>query len=157
MVRKPDIQYVHEFYVHGSEARVIELKPRRKIVKTILPKIAPDKSIRIGVDPVALCGIVVAAVMLVLMLVGTVQYINARNEFQAMSNQVISLQNENVVLRQNYESSYDLEEVAHMANSLGMIPVSEAQVVYIDPQMPVREAEPTMWENIRWFVSGLFA
>jgi hypothetical protein len=79
MVRKPDIQYVQEFYVHGSEARVIELKPRRRVIRTILPKVAPDKSIRIGVDPVALCGIVVAAVMLILMLVGTVQYVNARN------------------------------------------------------------------------------
>lgn len=157
MVRKPDIQYVHEFYVHGSEARVIELKPRRRVIKTILPKVAPDKSIRIGVDPIALCGIVVAAVMLILMLVGTVQYVNARNEYQAMSNQVIALQNENVVLRQQYRSSYDLEQVAHMAHSLGMIPVEEAQVMYIDPVVPVREAEPTVWENICWFVRGLFA
>ena len=157
MVRKPDIQYVHEFYVHGSEARVIELKPRRRVIKTILPKVAPDKSIRIGVDPVALCGIVVAVAMLVLMLVGTMQYVQARSEFQAMSNQVIELQNENVVLRQRYRSSYDLEAVAHMANALGMIPMEEAQVMYINPVVPVREAEPTVWENIRWFVDGLFA
>lgn len=157
MVRKPDIQYVQEFYVHGSEARVIELKPRRRVIRTILPKFAPDKSIRIGVDPVALCGIVVAAVMLILMLVGTVQYVNARNEYQAMSNQVIELQNENVMLRQQYRSSYDLDQVAHMANSLGMIPVEEAQVMYINPVVPVREPEPTVWENIRWFMDGLFA
>lgn len=157
MVRKPDIQYVQEFYVHGSEARVIELKPRRRVIRTILPKVAPDKSIRIGVDPVALCGIVVAAVMLILMLVGTVQYVNARNEYQAMSNQVIELQNENVMLRQQYRSSYDLDQVAHMANSLGMIPVEEAQVMYINPVVPVREPETTVWENIRWFMDGLFA
>ncbi len=157
MVRKPDIQYVHEFYVHGSEARVIELKPKRRVIKTILPKIAPDRSIRIGVDPIALCGIAVAVVMLVLMLVGVGQFVNARNDYQAMSNQVISLQNENVVLRQKYENSYDLDEIAHMAHSLGMIPVDEAQVMYINPVVPVREAEPTMWENIRWFVDGLFA
>ena len=157
MAPQPDIQYVQEFYVHGSEARVIELKPRRRVIRTILPKVAPDKSIRIGVDPVALCGIVVAAVMLILMLVGTVQYVNARNEYQAMSNQVIELQNENVMLRQQYRSSYDLDQVAHMANSLGMIPVEEAQVMYINPVVPVREPEPTVWENIRWFMDGLFA
>ena len=157
MVRKPDIQYVHEFYVHGSEARVIELKPKRRVIKTILPKIAPDRSIRIGVDPIALCGIAVAVVMLVLMLVGVGQFVDARNDYQAMTNQVISLQNENVVLRQKYESSYDLDEITHMAHSLGMIPVEEAQVMYINPVVPVREAEPTMWENIRWFVDGLFA
>ena len=157
MAQKPEIQYVGQFYVHGSEARVIELKPRRRVIRTILPKFAPDKSIRIGVDPVALCGIVVAAVMLILMLVGTVQYVNARNEYQAMSNQVIELQNENVMLRQQYRSSYDLDQVAHMANSLGMIPVEEAQVMYINPVVPVREPEPTVWENIRWFMDGLFA
>ena len=28
MVKKPDIQYIDKFYVHGSEARVLELKPK---------------------------------------------------------------------------------------------------------------------------------
>jgi hypothetical protein len=74
-----------------------------------------------------------------------------------MPNQVIELQNENVMLRQQYRSSYDLDQVAHMANSLGMIPVEEAQVMYINPVVPVREPEPTVWENIRWFMDGLFA
>ena len=77
MARKPDIQYVQQFYVHGSEAKVLELKPRRRVIKTILPKVAPDKSIRIGVDPIALCGIVVAFAMLVLMAVGCCQYVDA--------------------------------------------------------------------------------
>ena len=81
MVRKPDIQYVQEFYVHGSEARVIELKPRRRVIRTILPKFAPDKSIRIGVDPVALCGIVVAAVMLILLAVGIVIVLHHQENF----------------------------------------------------------------------------
>lgn len=157
MVRKPDIQYVQQFYVHGSEARVIELKPKRNVVKTILPKIAPDRSIRIGVDPLAFCAIAVAAVLLVMMLVGVGQYIDARNDYQAMYNEVISLQNENVVLSQKYESCYDLVEIAHMAGSLGMIPASEAEVVYVNPVIPVREAEPTVWENIGWFLDGLFA
>lgn len=157
MVRKPDIQYVQQFYVHGSEARVIELKPRRNVVKTILPKIVPDRSIKIGVDPLAFGAIAVAAVLLVMMLVGVGQYIDARNDYQAMYNEVISLQNENVVLHQQYESSYDLDEIAHMANSLGMIPAEEAEVVYVSSVMPVRQPEPTVWENVRWFLEGLFA
>ena len=157
MARKPDIQYVQQFYVHGSEARVLELKPRRNVAKTILPKIAPDRSIRIGVDPLAFCAVVVAAVLLVMMLVGMGQYVDARNEYQAMSNEVISLQNQNVRLSQQYENSYDLAEIAHMAGSLGMIPAEEAEVIYVNASVPVREAEPTLWENIRWFVDGLFA
>lgn len=157
MVRKPDIQYVHEFYVHGSEARVIEFKPRRKIIKTVLPKVAPDKTIRIGVDPLAVCGVIVAAALLVMMLVGAVDFMKAQDAYQTASNQVIALQNENVRLSQKYRESYNLEDIARAAESLGMIPIEEAEIVYINPVVPVREPEPTLWENIIWFVEGLFA
>ena len=44
MVKKPEIQYIDKFYVYGSEAKVLELKPKRKI-RTILPLSAPDKTI----------------------------------------------------------------------------------------------------------------
>ena len=157
MVRKPEIQYVHEFYVHGSEAKVIELKPRRRVIKTILPKMAPDKSIRIAVDPIALCGIVVAVAMLVMMMVGCVQFVDAYQEHSRVMNEVIALQNENVRLSQQYKAGYDLADVESKALSLGMIPIEEAERMYIEPVVPVREPEPTLWENIVWFMEGLFA
>ena len=157
MVRKPDTQYVHNFYVHGSEARVLELKPRRKIIKTILPKVAPDKTIRIGVDPIALGGTLVAVALLVMMVVGCFQFVDAYRNHQDAMNQVITLQNDNVIKRQVYENGYDLEDIHQKALALGMIPVEEAEVMYYSVQVPVREAEPTMWENITWFVNGLFA
>ena len=157
MVRKPDIQYVHEFYVHGSEARVIELKPRRRAPKTELPKTAPDKTIRIGVDPVALCGIVVAVAMLVMLAVGFTQYIEVCNRNQAAMNQVIELQNRNIEKQMKYEAGYVLSDIEQKAASLGLIPVAEAEVILINPVVPVREAEPTVWDNIVWFMDGLFA
>lgn len=157
MARKPDIQYVHNFYVHGSEAKVLELKPRKKLIKTVLPKILPDKSIRIPVDPLAMVSCVVAAVLLVMMVVGCFQFAQASSDYRRMSGKVIALQNENVRLHQQFQDSYDIDEIAHMANSLGMVPASEAQTVYIEAQIPVREAEPTVWENIAWFLDGLFA
>ena len=157
MVRKPDIQYVQQFYVHGSEAKVLELKPRRRVIKTILPKVAPDKSIRIGVDPVAACGIVVAVVMLVMMMVGCGQYVRAYKKHQALLGQVISLQNEYVRSEQEYKSMYNLEDIQQKALSLGMIPVEEAKVMYIQPVIPAPEAESIIWENIAWFADGLFA
>ena len=52
MVKKPDIQYIDSFYVHGSEARVLELKPKRRLIKTVLPLAAPDKTIKLGIDPI---------------------------------------------------------------------------------------------------------
>ncbi len=157
MVRKPDIQYVHEFYVHGSEAKVIELKPKRRAAKTILPTVAPDKGIKIAVDPLALCGIVVAISLLVLMVVGVFQFRTALREHQTVMNQVITLQNKNVELRQTYKNSYDLDDVAMKASALGMIPIAEAEVVQIAPVMPVAEPEPTLWDDIVWFMQGLFA
>ena len=89
MVKKPDIQYIDNFYVHGSEARVLELKPRRRIIKTVLPLSVPDKTIKIGVDPIALGGIVVALTMLVLLVVGTVQYVRVCGQYQAMMDYVV--------------------------------------------------------------------
>lgn len=157
MSRKPEIQYVNEYYVHGSEARVLEFKPKRREIKTVLPKVAPDKTISIRVDPVALCGWVVVTAMLVMMIAGIVQFAQTRNQLQMASNHVISLQNENVRLSQKYRAGYNLEEIEAAAVSLGMIPKEEAEVVYFTPVLPVREAEPTVWENIMWFVDGLFA
>lgn len=157
MARKPDIQYVHNFYVHGSEAKVLELKPRKRFIKTVLPKIAPDKSIRIPVDPMAMVSCLVAVVLLVMMVAGCFEYARASADYRLMSDKVIELQNENVRLSQSYRDSYDIDEIAHMAHSLGMIPAAEAERMYIDVQIPVREAEPTVWENIQWFLDGLFA
>ena len=72
MVKKPDIQYIDSFYVHGSEARVLELKPKRRLIKTVLPLAAPDKTIKLGIDPIAISGIVVAVALLAMLIVGCV-------------------------------------------------------------------------------------
>lgn len=157
MVKKPEIQYIDKFYVHGSEARVLELKPKRRIIKTILPLSAPDNTLKIAVDPVALCGIVVAVIMLVLLIAGTVQYVQICRQYQNMMDYVVAVQNRNVELNQEYEDGYDLSEIEERALALGMIPVSEAKVVRVNVQVPQREAEMTFWEELRWLLEGLFA
>jgi len=155
--RKPDIQYITEFYVHGSEARVLELKPRRKRTKTVLPKTAPQQKIRLGVDPVAICGIVMAAVMLVVMVVGVFQYLEVCDDYRLMKDHVISLQNENIRLTQEYQAGYELEDVRIKAVGLGMIPKEQAEVVTIHPVIPEIEPEPTLWEDICWYFGQFFA
>ena len=158
MVRKPDIQYVQQFYVHGSEARVIELKPRRRVIKTILPKVAPDKSIRIGVDPIALCGIVVAVVMMVMMLTAYAEYNACQDRNRQMQDYLSSLQLENAQLQQNFDSQIDLDYIEEVAGALGMVPSSDANQIQIEVQLP---QEPTgelnLWQSITTFLSGLFA
>ena len=156
MVKKPEIQYIDKFYVYGSEAKVLELKPKRKI-KTILPLSAPDKTIRIPVDPVAIGGIVVAIALLVTLLIGCVQYVQVYRQYRTMMDHVVAEQNMNVELRENYRSRIDLVEIRDKALALGMVPVENAQVITIRAELPQREPEPTLWEDFVWLCKGLFA
>lgn len=158
MKRKPDIQYIGQFYVPGSEAQVVELKPsKKKRSKTVLPKARPEEKIRILIDPVAFCGIAVSVVMLAVLVVGAFQYMEVCRKYQAMSGYVISLQNENVELKQTYENGYDPEDIRTKALAIGMIPVEEAKTVVISAELPQKEPEPSVWEEIVWFLRGLFA
>lgn len=155
--RKPDIQYIDQFYVHGSEARVLELKPKKRRIKTVLPIARPEEKIEVRIDPVATCAIVVCVVMLILMAVGVHQYLQVLKLNQAMEHYVIELQNENVELREEYKAGYDPDDIRTKAAALGMIPLRNAQVVTINPVIPEPEPEPTLWDDVVWFFSGLFA
>lgn len=157
MVKKPEIQYIDKFYVHGSEARVLELKPKRRIIRTVLPLSVPDHTIKIGIDPVAICGIAVAVALLVALVLGTVQYVQVCREYRAMMDYVVSVQNENVELRESYRSQVDLAAVEERALELGMIPIEMADRITIKVDKPVVEPEETIWDEIEWFCKGLFA
>ena len=156
MVKKPEIQYIDKFYVYGSEAKVLELKPKRRI-KTILPLSAPDKTIKIPVDPVAIGGIVVAVALLVTLVIGCVQYVQVYRQYRAMMDHVVVQQNMNVELRENYRSQIDLVEIRDKALALGIIPKEDAPVITIRAELPQREPEMTVWEDFVWLCKGLFA
>ncbi|MBR4291011.1 MAG: hypothetical protein IKT52_10320 [Oscillospiraceae bacterium] len=159
MVQKPDIQYVTQFYSYGSEAKILELKPRQKTEKKkfVLPKALPQQKIQLRIDPVALAAIAVAVVMVVLMAVGVSSYLDACAEYEVMTDYVISLQNFNVEKQQEYVKLYDLNDIKDKALALGMIPIEEAQIVTFSPVLPEPEPETPWWENISWFLKGLFA
>ena len=145
MVKKPEIQYIDKFYVHGSEARVLELKPKRRI-KTVLPLFAPDNTIKIAVDPVAIGGIMVALALLVALVIGSVQYVQTYRQYRAMMDYVVTEQNLNVELA-----------IREQALALGMIPREEAPVITIKTELPQREPEMTYWEDFVWLCKGLLA
>ena len=157
MDRKPEIQYIHQFYVYGSEAPAVELKPRKKKRHFTLPQAAPDKKIRISVDSMALCGIVVAVTMLILMAVGVCQYMDVCADYEVMSDYVIELRNENVRLEQEFQAGYDLTDIQEKAIAIGMIPADQAEVVTISGEVPAAEPEPSIFAEIIWFLKGLFA
>ena len=156
MTRQPEIQYINA-YVSGSIAYQLESEPVRKKKRARLPRQKHKKQTVIAFDPYAVGGILVAAVMLVLLVVGFVRLQDARAEAAALEGYVQDLRSENQELAASYAAGYDLEEVKEIALAMGMIPASEAKTITIDVVVPQEVPEPTAWENFCAFLTGLFA
>ena len=157
MVRKPDIEYIDKYYVQGSEAKVIEFAPSKRTPKTTLPKSFSEKKTSIEVDPVALCGLVVAVVMMVVMVMGMVDFKAACEENQAMTSYVQDLRDTNVMKQYTYHTGYSAVQVEEAAKVLGMVPVSELPVVALSVTVPEAEEGYTPWGDFLWSMSCLFA
>ena len=157
MNQKPKIQYVGQFYIHGSEARQLELQEKKKHAKSKLPLERLRKVEVIYLDPVAIFGIVTALVLLAVMTVGVLQIRDDWKDYQTMSNYVSRLNSENAELKADYRSQYDLEDIRVKAEALGMVPKSQLEVRTVYVTIPQPEPEMTWLEEIQWFFSGLFA
>ena len=157
MNRKPEIQYVGQFYIHGSEARVLAPEKEQKKPKTRLPLQYLEKIEKIYIDPVALVGITVALFMLVVMVLGVVQMQDAWKEYDRMERKLETLQTQNMELKQQYRSSYDLDDIREKAVAIGMVPISEVQTISVMVTHPETEPVRTVWDDVVWFFSGLFA
>lgn len=154
MARHTDVQYIR-FYTEGSAARKVAPVAPLKTIK--LPKIKKHKRVTVFVDPMAVAGIAMAVMMAVLMIVGVVRLINARQEMAAMSQYVQTLREENISLTQEFSDGYDIEEIQRTATALGMIPKEQAQHITLRLPEFQEPAEPTAWERFTTFLTGLFA
>ena len=157
MVQKPDIQYIESFFVPGAEAPQINRWKDPGVSVWTKPQPRQKPKVRILVDPVALIGMVVAVVMLVLMIVGIFQFNAACNEREAMSSYLTQLQDANLNKKHIYHTGIDLAWIEEQALALGMIPIEEATHISVKIDVPQPEPEPTIWENVLWFLEGLFA
>ena len=157
MNQKPKIQYVGQFYVHGSEARALQLQEQKRQAKTKLPIARIQKIEKIYVDPVALAGIAVAVVMLVTMVLGAVQLKRDWDQYEWVSSYVSELKRENARKNHAYRLSYDLADIETKALAMGLVPRSELQTMTVNVTVPVKEPEVTRLEEIRVFLEGLFA
>ena len=155
MVQKPKIQYVGQFYIHGSEARKLELQ-EQKTFRNYLPKRLQTIQ-KVYVDPVAILGIAVAVVMLITMAVGLVQIRKDWMEYDRMANHVSQLKKDNADLHLEYEAMYDLDDVKAKALALGMVPKSELKHATVIVTLPEPEPVPSKIDEVRWFLEGLFA
>ncbi len=157
MAQKPEIQYVGQFYVYGSEAK--ELAPARRHSRQkqneVLVRQEPQR--QIVVDPVALVGLVVAVVMLATLVVGALQIRATWQEYHEMEVYLSKLDRIHDDLEDTYQAGYNLEDIQATAIALGMIPASDAELITIQVELPQPEPEPPFWEEILWFLDGLFA
>lgn len=156
MARKSDIQYI-QFYTDGSAARqfVPRVSPRQKLSQAVRPVIEKERAINIY--PLEICAVAVSVVMLVLMVAGIFSLRAANAEMETMQAYVQVLQAENSQLQAQHDEVFDLEAVEQTALAIGMVPVEQAQQIPIQVAVPVPAEEPSFWENIGTFLTGLFA
>ena len=157
MALKPEIQYIGQFYIHGSEAKAPEIKQEQEKLEYKLPLHRFEKVQKVHVDPLAICSIALAIVMLVCMVSATLQLQSAWQTLDTANQYVYELEAVNRQRVQLYHSSYNLEEIRAAAATMGMIPVEEATVMAIAVMVPEPEQKPTLWEDIVWFMEGLLA
>ena len=134
MVKKHDIQYIR-FQTDGTAAKKMEFF--RPAAKTRLPEIKKKKARVICLDPLAMIGTVLAAVLLVLMVINCFQISQLQTDTSDMYRYVNDLQAENNRLKDVYNSNVDLDEIPSQALALGMIPTDEAK--HITVRLPQNE------------------
>lgn len=157
MNQKPKIQYVGQFYIHGSEARQLGLQEKKKQAKNKLPLQRLRKAEAVYLDPVAILGIVAALVLLAAMTLGALQILEDWQEYRSMSSYVTWLNSENAIKTAEYRTKYDLEDIRMKAQALGMVPKEELETSHVYVTVPQPEPEMTWWEEVQWFFEGLFA
>ena len=157
MNQKPKIQYVGQFYVHGSEARQLQLQEQKRQAKTKLPIARIQKIEKVYVDPVALAGIAVAVVMLVTMVLGAIQIKRDWDQYEQVSSYVSELKKENARKNHAYRLSYDLVDIETKALAMGLVPRTELETVTVSVTVPEKVPQLTRMEEIRFFLEGLFA
>ena len=154
---KPEIQYVGQFYVYGSEAKKLERKPRPVKSRREKEFVRQNPVRVISVDPVAMIGLVVAVIMLAALAVGALQISTTWQEYDQIEAYLAELKQENARLDHEYRTGYDLAEIEQTALAIGMIPATEANTIIVRVSVPEPEPEPTIWEDIVWFMKGLLA
>lgn len=146
MARRVDIQYI-QYYTDGSAAKKIEHTAPRKRKKPIIPP-AKQTQYVLHIDLLAIVGIVMAAVLLIMMLIGVMQLRAAQEETRLYAQYVAQLEQNNELLQAEYADGYDLEQIRQQALLLGLVPIESVEHIDIDVSVPQNVEEPTLWERI---------
>lgn len=158
MARQPDVQYI-QMYNHGSTARKLALRPEVRKKKYQLPEQLPQKQqLRQAVlDPLSICAVAVACVMLVAMLIGMFRVAELSGRRQELEEYIGVLQEQRADLQKSYESAYDLDQVELRARQMGMISVEEAAHIQMGDAELETQQGPGFGQRLQALFDELFA
>ena len=157
MAKRPEIEYIH-FYTGGSAAP--QVAPLIQDDPYYAPRIRKRKKKLIYVDPVSILALAISTVLAVCMYTGIRENSRIEAEILQMEQYVYALEEKQANLKKEYADGYDLEAVKKTAEAMGMVPADQVPQVVLQVEGPVQEteaAEPTVWEKIHIFFTGLFA
>lgn len=156
MAPKHDILYVN-FYTDGSAAKKIApafpaSQPRKK------PVAQRRKKTVVYLDPVAVCSLIVAGVLLIMMAVGLTQLQAAQADAASMESYLDELNTEKTRLQAEFDSQVDLESVEKTALAMGMVPKDQVTTVQIRvDEAPEETPAITIWDRMTAILTNLFA
>lgn len=156
MALQADVRYV-QYSVDGTAARKVQRQVVQQETAPVCKRHKTERKV-IAVDPVALAGIILSAVVLVAMVVGLVQYQQNVRLSRQMSEYVQQLEQENVKLEQIYRDGYDLDEIRDIAVEAGMVPEDTVEKVVFSVEEPEQEqVQMSFWDTVTTFLAGIFA
>ncbi len=163
MARQPDIQYVR-YYTSGSAARKLEPErrpskaaPKAPVQTQDRPRVRRSNRKIIRIDPIALCAMLVAGVMLIAMAIGMIELGSINAEVERMDRYVATLQDQNAQLRAQYEQGYDMTQMAQNAQELGYVPASQVKLIQISVNHGLSVPNLDDPVSIRQFLAAIFA
>ena len=152
MAQKTEIQYVSQFYDCGSDRERQKKKKQARLLRKKEQKIHV-----ISIDPVALCGIFSAVVLLAALVFGGIHLHFMWRDHMAVKDYLSQLKVQNAELQHSFSISYNLDDIKTMADSFGLQPEEEMETRYVRVTAPKVPPEPTWLDNVKWFFKGLFA
>lgn len=116
-------------------------KPKRRVEERV--KVESERKakaatkVKTGVSFFTIVGIMGAAAMLVLVLMGYVHLTKVSAETNAIQRKITELKTTEAKLKVKYESTFDLTKVEEYAVArLGMVPATSSQVIYLNSSLP---------------------
>ena len=113
------------------------------------------------VSPLAVTGLALVGILLVLVLLSYVNLTKISDSSVALKNEISALEKENIKLRVQYESVFDLNAIEEYATSnLGMIKADKSQIGYLDSgasdkAVILRRDEKSLSESVKGFFGSI--